>query len=427
MQHEKSNTLALPRAARSLPREPEDDGKPALDGNVRVLDRWLVRKLMEAVGSPPFSMVLWDGEEVWTPSGKPAARIVIHNRAALQSMVMSPEMGFGDGYSLGEVEVQGDLVRFLETVYRTQQSVRQGPLRRRGMRWIYQPRKNTLFGARENIQHHYDIGNDFYRLWLDARMVYTCAYYAAPDATLEQAQLAKMDHIAHKLELRPGLTVVEAGCGWGALAIHLARHYGVKVRAYNISRAQITFARERAAAEELNELVEFVEDDYRNITGQFDRFVSVGMLEHVGQNHYGELGAIIHRSLKADGRALIHSIGRNRPAPNNVWIERRIFPGSCPPSLSEMMAIFEPWELSVLDVENLRLHYARTCEEWLSRFEAVSDQVQVMFDQDFVRAWRLYLAGSAAAFSVGTLQLFQVVVAPPHDNSVPRTRRHMYA
>ena len=257
-------------------------------------------------------------------------------------------------------------------------------------------------------------------------MVYTCAYYPHENATLEEAQQSKMDHVCRKLELRAGQRVVEAGCGWGSLAIHMARRYGAQVRAFNISREQIRFARERAAALGLGERVEFVEDDYRTVEGEYDAFVSVGMLEHVGVDNYRTLGEVAARSLKPDGRGLIHSIGRNAPAPNNAWIERRIFPGSYPPSLAEMSTIFEPQEFSILDVENLRLHYARTCRAWLDRFEAAAERVAAMYDADFVRAWRLYLAGSVAAFTTGSLQLFQVVFAPGRSNAVPMTREHMY-
>ena len=226
--------------------------------------------------------------------------------------------------------------------------------------------------------------------------------------------------------LDPGQSVVEAGCGWGGLARHMARHYGVTVKAYNISHEQILYARERAAAEGLSDKVEYIEDDYRTIRGQYDAFVSVGMLEHVGVSHYRTLGEVIARALKPSGRGLIHTIGRNKAEPMNAWIERRIFPGAYPPTLREMMDIFEPQEFSILDVENLRLHYARTLRHWLERFNASADQVSAMFDEAFVRAWRLYLSGSIAAFTSGSLQLFQVVFAHRTDNDVPWTRAHLY-
>jgi cyclopropane-fatty-acyl-phospholipid synthase len=286
--------------------------------------------------------------------------------------------------------------------------------------------RNSLAGSRRNIHHHYDIGNDFYRLWLDEEMVYTCAYFARPEMTLEQAQRAKMDHVAHKVQLKPGQQVIEAGCGWGSLAIHLAKHHGVSVRAYNISAEQVDYARKRAEAEGLTDRVSFIQDDYRNISGQCDAFVSVGMLEHVGQENYEALGAAIHRVLKPNGRGLIHTIGRNRSRSLSKWIHQRIFPGADPPTMAEMMRIFEPYDMSLLDAENLRLHYAQTLRHWLERFEANADQVEKMFGPRFVRTWRMYLSGSVAGFTVGGLQLFQVAFARGSDNTVPRTREHMY-
>jgi cyclopropane-fatty-acyl-phospholipid synthase len=185
-------------------------------------------------------------------------------------------------------------------------------------------------------------------------------------------------------------------------------------------------ARTRAVAEGFADRVEYIEDDYRNISGQYDAFVSVGMLEHVGVENYQALGAVARRALRDNGRGLIHSIGRNGPGHMNAWIERRIFPGAHPPSLSEMMRIFEPNGFSVLDVENIRLHYAKTLANWLERFETNADRIATMTDPAFVRAWRLYLAGSLASFTAGDLQLFQVVFAPGTSNEVPWTRWHVY-
>jgi cyclopropane-fatty-acyl-phospholipid synthase len=167
-------------------------------------------------------------------------------------------------------------------------------------------------------------------------------------------------------------------------------------------------------------------DDYRNITGEYDVFVSVGMLEHVGNRDYPGLGKIIHRCLKPQGRGLIHTIGRNTPGPMNAWVERRIFPGAYPPTIAEMMEIFESGGLSVTDIENLRLHYSKTLEHWLQRFEQDKDQVELMLDKSFVKAWRLYLAGSIAAFNTGNLQLFQVVFSHAENNELPWSRAHVY-
>jgi cyclopropane-fatty-acyl-phospholipid synthase len=223
--------------------------------------------------------------------------------------------------------------------------------------------------------------------------------------------------------LRPGDRVVEAGCGWGSFALHMARQFGVSVVACNISREQVKYARKRAEREGLSGRVQFVEDDYRNLTGTYDVFVSVGMLEHVGLERYEALGSLVSRLLAPNGRGLLHFIGRDRHQPLNAWIRRRIFPGAYPPTLDEVCGrIFEPAGLSVLDVENLRLHYATTLSHWRERFECNTNRVAAMFDESFVRAWRLYLAGSQAAFETGGMQLFQVVFAPHGSRAIPWTR-----
>ena len=410
---------------------PASDAAPAANpatagGRLAAGKQWLLRKLLRAAGNPAVSVVLWDGQEITPTGATPIGRIVIRSRSAFLKLLLHPDLQFGDLYSSGRLEVEGDLVEVLEALSRSLP-----PMAERGrlidaLNRLYLLKRNTLAKARDNIYHHYDIGNAFYRLWLDEQLVYTCAYFPNPTLSLEQAQLAKLEHVCRKLRLKPDETVVEAGCGWGALALYMARHYGVTVKAYNISREQLAHARERARQEGLAERVEFIEGDYRDIDGAYDVFVSIGMLEHVGLKHYGELGDVINRCLKPSGRGLIHTIGRNQPAPMSAWIEKRIFPGAYPPSLGEMMQLFEPWRFSILDVENLRLHYAETLRHWLSRYDAAVDQVKAMFDTSFVRAWRLYLASSIAAFTMGELQLFQVVFTRHHNNALPRSREFLY-
>jgi len=391
------------------------------------IERWALRKLLAMLGNPPIQFVLWNGEELPEFGTPLSRRLHLNNRHALWRLVLNPQLNFGDAYTRGALQVEGDLVSFLEIVFRSASAAdRQHSLARILWHWHNRARPNTHDGARSNIHHHYDLHNDFFQLWLDEEMLYTCAYFSSPALTLEQAQLAKMDYICRKLRLQPGETVIEAGCGWGALARHMARQYGVRVRAFNLSHEQVRYAHDRAAAEGLDHQVEYIEDDYRNISGRCDVFVSVGMLEHVGLANYQTLGGIIDQCLAADGRGLIHSIARNQPCPMNAWIERRIFPGSYPPTLREMMQLFEPRRFSVLDVENLRLHYAKTLEHWLMRFESHQDKVRERFDEDFVRAWRLYLAGSLAGFTTGWLQLLQVVFARPGLNDIAWTRDYLY-
>lgn len=411
------------------PKGRREQNSAAGPSRVLRIERMLLRWLLTVIGHPSLVVTLWNGEEVYRQGKQPVASVTIRNRRTLWKLFAIPELAFGDGYVDSTIAVEGDLVELNAAVTRSRLSTgsRLTSLERAFSRWVFRPRRNTLQGSRKNIYHHYDIGNDFYRHWLDKEMVYTCAYFSTNAATLEQAQIAKMEHVCRKLQLAPGQAVVEAGCGWGSLARYMAKNYGVTVKAFNISHEQIAYAREQAKAEGLSGRVEFIEEDYRAIKGRYDVVVSVGMLEHVGTNHYSQFGEIIRRCLKPQGLGLIHTIGRNRANPNSPWIERRIFPGSYPPSLREMMDIFEPNQLSVLDVENLRLHYAKTLQHWLARFEQAVDKLAGRYDERLVRAWRLYLSGSIAAFMTGSLQLYQVLFTHAGNNRIPWTRDHIYA
>ena len=391
------------------------------------LERRAVRWIMSQVGNPRLSVRLWNGDEFQVTDERPVGCLEFRKRRAVFEMLRAPSVGFGECYSKGLIEIHGDFAAVIDAATEAATAKRDGRYLGPKIRsQVHGVRANTLPQSRHNVHHHYDLGNDFYRLWLDERMVYTCAYYDTPSATLADAQVAKLDHVCRKLKVRPGHRVIDAGCGWGALALHMAEHYGATVTAYNISDEQVSYARAQAEAKELDDRVTFLKRDYRTIDQRCDRFVSIGMLEHVGLANFRELGEIIRRCLKPDGLGLIHSIGRSFSDKTDSWIIKHVFPGGHIPSLSEMMKVFEPQRFSVLDVENLRLHYARTCLSWLENFEAVADRVREMYDEEFVRTWRLYLAGSAAGFRSGTLQLFQILFAPHGNQNVPWTREYQY-
>jgi len=378
-------------------------------------DRRAIEAVQRVVSSAPIRFELWDGFSVGSEGTSAVATLRLKNRRTLFSWLWDPELNFGEAYMNGAVDVRGDLRELLTAIYRALPESK-----RRGSR---EADKHDLGASRDNVHAHYDLGNDFYRLWLDQELLYTCAYFPDPAATLEAAQIAKMDRVCRKLWLTPGERVVEAGCGWGSLALHMARAYGVEVVACNISTEQIAYARERAKREGLDGRVIFVEDDYRNLTGSYDAFVSVGMLEHVGLDQYDALSRLIDRTLAPHGRGLLHFIGRDYRETLNAWIRRRVFPGAYPPTLHEVCErVFEPPRLSVFDVENLRLHYAMTLRHWFDRFEQHAADVCAMFDDAFVRAWRLYLAGSQVAFETGTMQLFQIVFNRRGSATLPWTR-----
>jgi cyclopropane-fatty-acyl-phospholipid synthase len=390
----------------------------------RGFDRALASALQSTIAGAGIGVELWNGVKT-SPPGTSNGALVVADRRALLGLLLDPDLQFGDLYSEGRVDIRGDFGVAIDSLSRNARGSR---LSLRERLALLTEHAGGVRAARRNIHSHYDIGNAFYQLWLDRELVYTCAYYPSPDATLEEAQTAKLDLVCRKVNLQPTDTVIDAGCGWGALALHVARCYGAHVRAFNISREQIEFARARAVREGLADRVEFVEDDYRNITGRCDVFMSVGMLEHVGLRNFAALSQVIKRTLDPHtGRGLLHFIGRERHRPINAWTRRRVFPGAYVPTLADVDArVLEPAGFAALDIENLRLHYARTLTDWWERYERAVPSVREMFDERFVRMWRLYLAGSRAAFATGWLQLFQIVFAPP-DLTVRWTRDELYA
>jgi cyclopropane-fatty-acyl-phospholipid synthase len=391
----------------------------------RIFDRWLAVRLQRAIAPAAVRLELWDGSSPYSIDTSPIGSVLVRDRAALIGLIIDPDLWFGDAYMAGRLEIRGDLGTVVEGLTRATLGP---PTWRERVRGALE-RPNSLGHARRNVQHHYDLGNEFYQQWLDEDLVYTCAYFEDPQMTLEAAQHAKFDLVCRKLRLQPGESVVEAGCGWGTLALYMARKYGVHVKAFNVSHEQLAYARDRAKHEGMTNRVEFIDDDYRNVHGEYDAFVSVGMLEHVGLHHYHSLSEVLRRVVRrTGGRGLLHFIGRDAPRPLNAWTRRRIFPGAYAPSLAEVATrVLAPSGMSIVDVENLRLHYARTLAHWRARFGNAEEQIRARYGANFERAWQLYLAGSQAAFSTGWMQLFQVVFVPLESAPLYWTRAEMYA
>ena len=358
-----------------------------------------------------------------------AVIVAIKDASALSRLMANAELAFGELYVDGLIAIDGDdidglLALVLQNLRRHGFKTGATPP---GMRLFEAPRReiNDRKRAELNVAHHYDISNELYRVFLDEDLQYSCAYYETGAETLEEAQDAKKELIAAKLCLRPGLSLLDIGCGWGGLALHLARTRGVNVRGITLSQAQLPVARVRAQAQNLAAQAEFVLEDYRETEGAFDRIVSVGMFEHVGRGHYDEFFRQIASLLAEDGVALLHTIGRADGAgATSPWIDRYIFPGGYIPALSEIVPAVERAGLYVTDIEVWRLHYAYTLRAWRERFEARLDDVRAMFDERFCRMWRFYLAASEAAFRYGGHEVFQIQLARRQD-AVPRTRRYL--
>ncbi len=295
---------------------------------------------------------------------------------------------------------------------------------RKSLRWMQQ--FNPVGRARRNVAHHYDLSGELYDLFLDKDKQYSCAYFRSPDDTLEQAQLNKKHHIARKLLIKPGMSVLDIGCGWGGMALTLAKDYGARVVGVTLSQEQHAVATRRAEEAGLSDRVEFRLMDYREVTESFDRIVSVGMFEHVGVPHYREYFRQVHDRLKPDGIALIHTIGRTcPPGSTSPFILKYIFPGGYVPAMSEAMAAIEHEDLCTNDVEVWRLHYAETLRHWLERFEANIDRAREIYDDRFCRMWRFYLLGSEMTFRLDDQVVFQFQLSHRQD-VVPLTRDYLY-
>ena len=362
-------------------------------------------------------------------TGRPA-HLTIRTHRAERAILVNPWMGVPEMYMAGEVEFpDGDIVHFLSLAYGNLATARHSLTSRlfegisAAVRRLQQI--NTAARARRNVHHHYDLSGDLYRLFLDEDMQYSCAYFERPDMSLEDAQRAKKRHIAAKLNLKPGNTVLDIGSGWGGLGLYLARRFEADVVGVTLSTEQHAVSVERAQNEGLDAHVHFELRDYRDISERFDRVVSVGMFEHVGLNHYPTYFNKCARLMKPDGVMLLHTIGRSaEPAATTPFIRKYIFPGGYIPSMSDMLPAIEKSGLVVTDVEILRLHYAETLKHWRERFMANRQKAVEIYDERFARMWEFYLAGSEASFRYGDLVVFQMQLARRND-SLPLTRDYI--
>lgn len=362
-------------------------------------------------------------------TGSPV-RIRLTDRAVTRQLVIDPHLAFAEGYMDGQIVIEtGDLYALLDLLGRNLGAGHPPGLSSAFDTLRYAARRVSQFNPRgraeRNVAHHYDIDATIYDLFLDADRQYSCAYFNNPDADLDEAQEAKKRHIAAKLQLHDGQRVLDIGSGWGGLGLYLNRISGAEVTGVTLSREQLKVSRERAARLGLSRTVRFEFEDYRNLTGTFDRIVSVGMFEHVGINHYPTFFRQIARLLAGDGVALIHAIGRSDgPAATNAFIAKYIFPGGYIPALSEVLPAIERSGLMVTDIEILRLHYAETLLRWRQRFLANREKAVTLRGERFARMWEYYLAGSEVGFRHQNLMVFQIQLAKRVD-ALPITRDYM--
>jgi cyclopropane-fatty-acyl-phospholipid synthase len=392
----------------------------------------LDRMLGNLVGQGTLILTLPDGKTCHYGDGTgPEVSVRITDPALPRRLVLQPDLALGEGYMDGTITIEGDDLHGMFTLLMV--NAAQAPsswrncLVRANMLFRRVAQFNPMSRARANVVHHYDLSGALYDLFLDEDRQYSCAYFHSPGMTLEEAQSAKKDHIARKLNLKPGMTVLDIGCGWGGLAITLAQDHGARVVGVTLSVEQHKLACERAARAGLSDRVEFRLADYRTVTGTFDRVVSVGMFEHVGLPHYEEYFQNVHDRLAPDGVALIHYIGRaNAPSATSPWIAKYIFPGGYCPALSEVMPAIEKQSLYNTDIEVWRLHYAETLRHWQVRFMANIDRARALYDDRFCRMWRYYLVASEQTFRHYNQCVFQIQLTHKQE-AVPLTRNYLYA
>ena len=361
----------------------------------------------------------------------PHVQVRLRGRLTPLKLAVNPDLYLGEAYMNGELELErGTLWDLMDLVGRNLNNRLSweagwlGPLLR-GVRGAL-ARVITPLAARRNVAHHYDLSEDLYREFLDEDLQYSCAYFSHPGLTLDDAQAAKKRHIIAKLNLRPGDRVLDIGCGWGGLALSIAKAEDVTVTGITLSTEQLKVCQTRARDAGLEHRLRFELCDYRELTGQYERIVSVGMFEHVGAASYDAFFRTLAGRLTDDGVALLHSIGqRGRPpGASNAWITKYIFPGGYTPAVSEVTGAAERVGLWLTDVEILRLHYAQTLRRWRQRFLTRSSQICALYDQRFVRMWEFYLAACEMSFRYGDLMVVQAQFAK-HVDTLPLTRDYM--
>ncbi|MGZ3305117.1 MAG: class I SAM-dependent methyltransferase [Asticcacaulis sp.] len=354
--------------------------------------------------------------------------ITIKTQAILLWIGLNPELHFGEAYMNGDLTVtRGDLWSLMELIG---QNLANRPPMPPLNAWLKRRRemlttRNNVKASRNNVAHHYDLSEALYRTFLDADMQYSCAYFSDPGMTLEEAQLAKKLHLIAKLNLRPGLKVLDIGCGWGGMALEIARRADVEVLGITLSQEQLAVARRRAQEEGLEDRVRFELCDYRELQGEFDRIISVGMFEHVGPSQFQVYFDQVKRLLKEDGVAVVHTIGHEgNGGGTNIWLDKYIFPGGYIPALSQITGAVEGANLWATDIEILRKHYAETLRHWRLRFMAARDKMAELYDERFCRMWEFYLALCEMGFRYSRLMVVQVQLTRKID-VLPITRDYM--
>lgn len=389
-----------------------------------IIDKIFYKTLFKNLFSDSFELKLWDGSSEIYGEGNPEFKIIFNEPIPKADIIKDPSLTFGEAYMTKKIDIEGSIQKVIESLYNNQESFLSNSDKYAN---LLRMATNSIKNSKKNIEFHYDIGNDFYKLWLDDTMTYSCGYFKSKSDSLTQAQKNKVEHILKKLNLKEGETLLDIGCGWGELIISAAKKYKVKAMGITLSSEQLAKAKERIKSEGLEDLLEVELVDYRELKNRtFDKIVSVGMLEHVGQDHLAEYFSNVNNLLNDKGVSLLHCITSTEVGGNNTWIDKYIFPGGYVPAVRELINCMSDEKFTLIDAENLRLHYGRTLEHWAKNFENALPEIRKTKDETFIRMWRLYLNACAASFNSGNISIHQFVFNKGVNNDLPWTREYMY-
>lgn len=390
------------------------------------LDRIFLGKFLKEMFSDTIKVTFWDGTEEKYGDGEVKFEIILNSHISKKDILTDPFLTLGEAYMDKIIDLKGNIMELLESIYKNKESFLN---KAHVFSKIYKVLPNTLKKSKEDIQYHYDLGNDFYSLWLDKTMAYSCAYFKDENDSLYQAQINKVQYILKKLNLKSGQKLLDIGCGWGELIISAAKQYGVNALGITLSKEQFEKVKYRIKENNLEGKVDVKLADYRELVKNketFDRIVSVGMIEHVGRKNLSTYMESVNSMLKEGGVSLLHCITAQTESEVNEWIKRYIFPGGYIPSIRELVSLMADNDLHLVDAESLRLHYYKTLKCWAENFEDKLDEVRKMKDEKFIRMWDLYLNACAASFHHGVVDIHQFLFTKGLKNNLPMTRKYLY-
>ncbi len=392
-----------------------------------------IDKLLKQVKTASFDVKFWDYQTIHYGTGPTEFTIIFNNANVLEDILGHVSLGFGEGYMRGDIEIEGNFERLTQTFFTAKlDQIRPSLGSLLEMGWLHFKYRNNLKQAKKNVSFHYDLSNEFYEAWLDPLMVYSCAYFKDANNSIEQAQKDKLEYICRKLLLKPDQTLLDIGCGWGALVIYAAKNFGVKAHGITLSRNQLEKAKARVAEAGLEDRITLELTDYRELAARgvsYDRVVSVGMMEHVGKNNIPAYMDATDKLLKPFGVGLLHTIGKLKSGNIDDWMHKYIFPGSYLPEPGELVNGLRDRKLEVYHLENLQQHYALTLRAWANNLEKNLEQIKDTVSPETIRAYRLYLTGCISAFTHGGISLYQVSFCKGQLGQIPLplTNAHLHA